>query len=105
MDAMQLFEILENARITERKAFFVYVCDSHPRTMSLWMNARHVLDSAYLAFNVAFGSILTQNTSHLTSCIVPNTCYDIPRDRRTRPPHSRRLKWQPAQQPPYPARR
>ena len=58
MTIEQLFAILEEAKIAERKAFLAYVEKAHPRTMSAWCNARHILYDAWLAYSIATNSML-----------------------------------------------
>ena len=58
MTIEQLFANLEDAKNGERKAFLAYVANSHPRTMSDWGNARHILYDRWLAYSVASNSML-----------------------------------------------
>ena len=58
MTTEQLFTQLEDAKKSERKAFEAYVADSHPRTMSAWGKARHILYDVFLAYSVASNSML-----------------------------------------------
>lgn len=58
MTIEQLFANLEEAKKEERKAFLAYAENSHPRTMSDWCNARHILYDRWLAYSVASNSML-----------------------------------------------